>query len=192
MLQVRCVPPLHLAETQPQVPGYPGSWIERATLVSGSTSEMPSRAETERRQSLSWRHYSKGPHRVNAGTGSLRTLAEDLLARVAEDWVSAAEVIDLVRRSGVEDPSTLRDIAVGLVGRLIAGDMLVAGDITDRIHVPWSVSRGDAILRIASDWAAVSDPFVMPGSICWLDSTHRGQEVGEAVWRREGNPGDGS
>jgi hypothetical protein len=50
---------------------------------------------------------------------SARTLAEDLLARAAEDWVSAAEVIDLVRGSGASDPESQRDLAIGLIGRLL-------------------------------------------------------------------------
>ena len=41
---------------------------------------------------------------------SARTLAEDLLARASDDWVTAAEVIDLARRSGLEDPEDLRDL----------------------------------------------------------------------------------
>ena len=103
-----------------------------------------------------------------------RTLTEDLLARAAEDWVSAAEVMDLVRRSEMTDPSNLRDL--GLV---------VAGDIVGSKHVPWSITAGEAILQISSDWAAETNPFVMPGSIMWLDTTPRGQSMGKAVWKRE-------
>lgn len=114
-----------------------------------------------------------------------RTLTEDLLARAAEDWVSAAEVISLVRRSGVTDPSTLRDLAVGLVARLLAEGLVVAGDFDGVQHVPWPLQEGDAMYRVAAEWAAVEDPFVMPGAIFWLDTTPRGQAVGEAVWRRE-------
>lgn len=117
---------------------------------------------------------------------SARTLAEDLLARAAEDWVSAAEVIDLVRRSGITDPLTLRDLAVGLIARLLAEGMVVAGDIEGIGYSPWPLSPAEAILRVASEWAAEADPFVMPGSIVWLDTTARGQAIAESVWRREG------
>jgi len=114
-----------------------------------------------------------------------RTLTEDLLARAAEDWVSAAEVIDVVRRSGLTEPADLRDLSVGLIARLLAQDLVVAGDISDRGHVPWSITPGEAVLRIAALWARMDDPFVMPGQIVWLDTTATGQEIGEAVWRRE-------
>jgi len=112
-------------------------------------------------------------------------LAEDLLARAAEDWVSAADVIDMMRRSGLTEPSDLRDLAVGVIARLLVEELVVAGDVQDSGHVPWPVAAGEAIVRIASLWAAEEDPFVMPGSIVWLDTTERGQSVGESVWRRE-------
>lgn len=117
---------------------------------------------------------------------SSRTLADDLLARAAEDWVSAAEVIDLVRRSGATDPNDLRDLAVGLIARLLADDLVVAGDIEGQEHEPWPLAPDEAIFRIATEWASESDPFVMPGSIVWLNSTAKGQAAGEAIWRREG------
>jgi hypothetical protein len=113
-------------------------------------------------------------------------LAEDLLARAAEDWVSAAEAIDLVRSAGMADPSDCRDLAVGLIARLLGEGLILAGDIEGLEHSPWPLSTGEAILRIASEWASVSDPFVMPGSIVWLDTTPEGLAIGESVWRREG------
>lgn len=114
-----------------------------------------------------------------------RTLAEDLLARAAEDWVSAAEVVDLVRASGVREPSDCRDLAVGLIARLLVEGMISAGDLEGIEHVPWQLSTEEAILRIASEWASQADPYVMPGSIVWLNATPQGQALGEAVWARE-------
>ena len=60
---------------------------------------------------------------------SARSLAEDLLARAAEDWVFAAEVIDLGRKSGVTKPSDCRDLAVGLIARLLGDGLIAAADI---------------------------------------------------------------
>lgn len=117
-----------------------------------------------------------------------RTLAEDLLGRMAEDWVSAAEVINLVRQSGVTESSDCRDLAVGLIARLLVEELISAGDIEGVEHVPWPLSTAEVILRITLDWASVTEPFVMPGSIVWLNTTPRGQSIGEAVWRREPNP----
>ncbi|WP_415853985.1 hypothetical protein [Sinomonas sp. G460-2] len=116
---------------------------------------------------------------------SARTLTEDLLARAAEDWVSAAEVIDLVRRSGATDPETLRDLSMGLVSRLLLQGLIVAGDLDGQSHVPWPCSPLDSIGRIITAWAAKRDPFVMPGEVVWINTTPAGQRIGEAIWRRE-------
>jgi hypothetical protein len=116
-----------------------------------------------------------------------RTLAEDVLARAAEDWIYEAEVIDLVRQSGLEDPATLRDLAVGLICRLIVEGMLVPGDVGEEGHAPWQISQGEALERLTRQWAMKADPFVMPGTIVWLATTPDGQAVGEAIWHREAN-----
>jgi hypothetical protein len=79
----------------------------------------------------------------------------------------------------------LRDLAIGLIARLIAEGLLVAGEITEGRHIPWAIPAGEAILRIAARWATHDDPFVMPGLIVWLDTTQRGQAIGESVWHRE-------
>lgn len=114
-----------------------------------------------------------------------RTLEEDLLARAAEDWVSAAEVIDLVRRAGPSDPVVLRDLSVGLVARLLVQGLVLAGDVGDVGHTPWEGGSAKAIERIVTTWASAQDPFVMPGEIFWLDTTPEGQRAGELVWARE-------
>lgn len=111
-----------------------------------------------------------------------RTLAEVILARAADDWVSAAEVIDLVRLSGAAEPSDLRDLATGPVSRLILDGLVVAGDVDAAGHVPWPGSASDAIVRIVKEWSARTDPFVMPGEVFWLDTTAAGQSLGEKFW----------
>jgi hypothetical protein len=116
---------------------------------------------------------------------SARTLAEDLLARACDDWVTAAEVIDFARRSGLEDPEALRDLSVGLIARLMVTGLIIPGEYDGSGHRPWECSTAQAIARIAEDWSARTDPFVMPGEIVWLDTTPKGQRLGEAVLRRE-------
>jgi hypothetical protein len=116
---------------------------------------------------------------------SARTLAEDLLARACDDWVTAAEVIDFARRSGLEDPEALRDLSVGLIARLMVTGLIIPGEYDGSGHRPWECSTAQAIARIAEDWSARTDPFVMPGEIVWLDTTPEGQRLGEAVLRRE-------
>ncbi len=99
--------------------------------------------------------------------------------------MSAAEIIDLVRRSGLRDPTDLCDLAVGLVARLIVAGLVRAGDVDEAGHVPWRCPDSEAITRIALDWTSRVDPFVMPGEIVWLDATPVGQAIGESVLERE-------
>jgi len=98
------------------------------------------------------------------------TLTEDLLARASDDWLTAAEVIDVARRSGLQNPDDLRDLSVGLITRLIVTGFLIPGEYDGVGHRPWDCSAGEAVARIAEDWAARKDPFVMPGEIVWLDA----------------------
>jgi hypothetical protein len=121
---------------------------------------------------------------------NVRSLAEDLLARAADDWVTAAEVIDLVRGSGLTDPDDLRDLAVGLVARLITTGLVVAGEYDGTGHRPWECSAESAIGRIVEEWSSRRDPFVMPGEIVWLDATSEGQRIGERVLAREAERSD--
>lgn len=137
------------------------------------------------RRSLPRRHYSKGAHRMKTPE-PVRTLDEDFLARAAEDWVSAAELIDLVKSSRLTDPSMLRDLAMGLVGRLICQGLVVAGYVTSDGFHPWPLSTGESITKIVREWSSESDPFVMPGAISWFDTTDQGQAAGESVLLREG------
>ena len=127
--------------------------------------------ELERRpgqQDPRWIHLL-GPVPVEAArTGSGPTSEQALLARASEEWVSAAEVVDLVRASGLKDPAGLRDLALGLVVRSIAAGLVVAGELDGARHQAWGVSPDEAIARIVGDWGAMSDPAAVPGEIVWL------------------------
>lgn len=113
-----------------------------------------------------------------------RTLEEDLLARAAEDWVHPSELLNVVRRSGASSPSDLRDLAVGLLARMLAEHLVVVGDVGDA-HVPWSGTHGEILQRIVREWTDRDDPYVMPGELFWVDTTGTGQALGEAVLARE-------
>ncbi len=114
-----------------------------------------------------------------------RSLVEDVLAHAAEDWVVPALLLTVVRDAcGVKDPHALRDMAVGLLARLVADGLVVIGDVRGT-HVPWNCRPEEAVLRVAQEWALREDPFVMPGELFWLDATPAGEAIGKAVWARE-------
>lgn len=119
------------------------------------------------------------------------SLVEDLLARGVDDWIQAAEIVDVVIRTGLNglehnDPVKLRTRALGLITEVVVAGLMVAGDVTERVGFePWGVPPGDAVERIASEWLARSDPDVMLGEIVWLSNTPKGNAIGEAVLERE-------
>ncbi|BCW18397.1 hypothetical protein NtRootA9_11050 [Arthrobacter sp. NtRootA9] len=116
-----------------------------------------------------------------------RTPTEDVLARAVEDWVSPSDVVNVcLLRSHCRSPEDARDLALGLLTRMIATGLLVPGDIDGTVHRPWDLPPGSAIVRIAMEWSSMKDPImVLPGDIVWLDASREGQLIGEAVLRRE-------
>jgi uncharacterized protein YceH (UPF0502 family) len=115
------------------------------------------------------------PAATTSGTSTGPTSEQAVLARAAEEWVSAAEVVQIVRGSGLKDPGDLRDLALGLVARLIAAGhvvpgQVVAGEPAGSGPRRWECSPTEAIARIVGDWGARSDPLPDPGEVVWLQT----------------------
>lgn len=116
----------------------------------------------------------------------MRTLTEDVLARASVDWVTPRDVMGVCLRLDIPSREDVRDLAIGLITRLVATRLLIPGDITDSGHQPWDCDPGEAIVRIAVSWDALPDPFeIRTGDIVWLDVSPEGQLIGESVLRRE-------
>jgi hypothetical protein len=82
------------------------------------------------------------------------------------------------------DPSDQRDLAVGLLARMLFDQLICVGDVGDA-HVPWEGTPGDVLSRVIREWSERDDPYVMPGELFWVDTTSAGQAIGEAVLARE-------
>jgi uncharacterized protein YceH (UPF0502 family) len=127
-----------------------------------------------RQQDPRWIHLlGPVPHRAEAAgstssVGSGRSLADEVLERTGDAWVSAAEVLDVVRASGLQDPDDLRDLALGLIARLIVAELVVPGELEGSTHRPWDSGPAEAVAWIVEDWIARSDPLVAPGEVVWL------------------------
>ncbi|GAA2872907.1 hypothetical protein [Paenarthrobacter ilicis] len=116
----------------------------------------------------------------------MRTLSEDILARAVDDWVTPSEVIAVCHRRDLGSQDDVRDLALGLIARLIATGLLVPGDIREKGHLPWECTPGEAIVRIIGEWSAFPDTEMLrSGDIVWLDATPEGERIGEAVLLRE-------
>ncbi|MEJ2810435.1 hypothetical protein WBN73_02810 [Paenarthrobacter sp. CCNWLY172] len=109
----------------------------------------------------------------------MRTLTEDILARAVEDWVTPFEVVSVCIRRGLRDRDDVRDLALGLIIRMIATGLLVPGDIGGSKHRPWECSPSEAVARIAAEWASFPDLASLgTGDIAWLDATPEGNVSG--------------
>lgn len=113
------------------------------------------------------------------------SLERDILARASCDWVPVIEVLDAARETGLTDLESLRDLSIGLIARLIAQGHLVPGEMTEAGFSRWELSPGEAIVRIALEWAAQDSPLVIPGAVAWLDTTPSGEAIGRQVLDRE-------
>ena len=78
-------------------------------------------------------------------------------------------------------------MAVGLIAEALTRRLTVAGDYDRGGHRPWECSVCEAIGRIAHEWLRWGTTVPTPGAIVWLDVTHAGREMGEAVLARETN-----
>lgn len=116
---------------------------------------------------------------------SARTLAEDVLAQGAEDWVHAPQLLDIAGRAGGANAEVRRDVAIGLLVSLVADGLIEIGWVTDGRHRPWGCSQGEAVLRVARDWWSRESPYVRAGDLFWLAVTPAGDSIGRAVWARE-------
>lgn len=112
-------------------------------------------------------------------------MVEDLLANGIDDLVYEAWVYTITGRSGLTDPTSRRQLAIGMIAEVLASGLMVAGEFDGAKHQQWEVSTGAEIMRITEDWLRWGDQVPTPGSVVWLALTPAGREVGEAVLARE-------
>lgn len=109
------------------------------------------------------------------------SLIEELLARGVDDWVSAAELLDMASSAGVAEPNDRLTVAIGLATEAILRGLVEAGDVSEDGFTAWSCTPFEAIARVAETWLAREDSLVMPGEIVWLSNTDQGNEMAEGV-----------
>lgn len=112
------------------------------------------------------------------------TAKDEFLGRVSDDWVSAAEVLDIARRMGVDGVENRREFAIGLIARLLVEGLIEAGAIGEKGFERWDLSPGSVIELIITEWVALSDSIVMPGMVAWFSGTVEGYAEGEEVLAR--------
>jgi hypothetical protein len=111
------------------------------------------------------------------------------LASAVDDWVFAAEIVGIAARTGLSDPSQLRQLSIGLVSELLVQGLVVAGEYDGDEHRPWQCSTGEAIAKIAEvptpgplcGWFSPK-PAAMSARPCWLG---RPDCSGDRIVRRD-------
>lgn len=116
---------------------------------------------------------------------SSRNLLQDLVARGVDDWIYDAELLDIAKQHGAEDPHDRRTVALGLLAEVLLGGLMEAGSVTDDGFAAWTCSPAESVERAAELWLSRSDPLVMPGEILWLSTTQSGSALGAAVLMEE-------
>ncbi len=98
-----------------------------------------------------------------------------------DDWVHASDLVGIVGESNIEDLEALRLMWIGLVSELLAKGLMVPGDADrDGFH-PWGYDFGRSMERIVGELDAIGLAELRPGSVCWLNNTPVGEELGQAA-----------
>lgn len=118
-----------------------------------------------------------------------RSLLEDLVA-YAEDvaWPGLPWVAQIVRDHGFEGEEGMTLVSFGLIAQVVIEGYMWPGTYVDGLGdlTPWTESKGDAVARIVEGWLEFGLEEMVEGTICFLENTDKGKELGRAVLRREG------
>ncbi|MGH1565730.1 hypothetical protein [Mumia sp. DW29H23] len=113
------------------------------------------------------------------------TLDQEILSHCSLDWVDAAEVTGVARHlSGADglQPADIRDLCIGAVARLAAAGLVEIGDLRDDGRFArWDGTHAENLHRLAFDWAGLADPYPEMWDLFWLNTTPRGDEIGNAI-----------
>lgn len=110
----------------------------------------------------------------------LGQVAKMLIVRAEDDWIDGGDFVDLARNSNVQNDNDRRDLCIGLCVRLIAGGILVPGDIDDGF-VPWDVGTAEAILRVTEAWLGRTLDEAGLGSLAWFNLTPKGELIAKQL-----------
>lgn len=102
-------------------------------------------------------------------------LIDELVARGADDWVTAAEVAWIARSiGGASTDADVFEVSLDLIRAVLIDCLMEAGDVTDGGFFEWGLSTAESIQRIEQAWQGLGR---LPnlGEVCWLSNTATGQ-----------------
>lgn len=110
----------------------------------------------------------------------INAVIPELLVRGLDDWIDLAEVVWVVRSSGLAKTKIeIVDRSLEVIRILLAKGYANIGEVVDKDGLcfnPWSNAAEDAVARIRRLWQAADQP-LRPGDICWLENTPLGDQV---------------
>jgi hypothetical protein len=106
---------------------------------------------------------------------------DDILDRGLGDWVSLAEVVDVVRTRGSVEPADLAAAAIAVVSEALDGSLVRLGSITADGFEPWISERTESLERVRQllESGRVSQADGVYD--CWLANTPLGNEHARAA-----------
>jgi hypothetical protein len=106
---------------------------------------------------------------------------DELLSRLADDWVDPGNVFDVARYAGHTDEDAFVEQAILLVTEVIEQGLAIPGNLTRQGFEAWPSWTAESVDLIARTWrrdhdAAQSSFFV------WLEATPAGMDRGRRAW----------
>ncbi len=111
-----------------------------------------------------------------------RDMASDLkweiLEELKDDYVGAWDVAWLVADDlGTEDPTEVREYALGLLGHMLMFGEIRAGVATDEGEFePWPGSPDESLRKITESWECLERTPAL-GEVAWFDLTPFGERL---------------
>lgn len=102
-------------------------------------------------------------------------MIDSLLARLADDWVSAAEVTWVAKSvGGASTNDETCNASLSLIRHLLDRGMTEVGDITDGGFFAWDLTSAESVERIQREWGRIGRPPRI-GEIGWFAITGHNQ-----------------
>ena len=99
--------------------------------------------------------------------GNLESVARNVIAECAEDYVGLWSIIRRIRGTGVEDYPQLRTTTISLLKDLLRHRNIVAGQFRNDQFEEWHGSHEEILERIEREWIDLDrEPTI--GDIAWF------------------------
>ncbi len=115
---------------------------------------------------------------------NLQVYINEAIIRGTEERISLLRFEELVRHNScAKSLVVVQRMTKEVLREVLHQGLMEIGDIRPDAFLKWEASEQDALEKVESDWD-IDDPEESWGSICWLQNTAKGNEMGDELWRR--------